>query len=126
MSSTRLAAIDVRSSARLVLSRTILSRGRTSGLYVSESAAVSLGAGCSVVDMQIAAFELETNAQLVCESEYIAQPIKAMIEGIRGSYGDNTEAQDCTDVKEKSDSIVLSCSTPVMVASGAAFGFLKD
>ena len=126
MSSTRLAAVDVRNSARLVLTQTILSRGRTSGLYVSEGAAVSLGAGCTILNMRIAALELEADAQVVCESTLIVQRIRAMIEGAEGSNYDHIDLKEYSDDQEKSVSfIVMSCSVPIMVGSGAAFAFLE-
>ena len=126
MSSTRLAAVDVRNSARLVLTHTILSRGRTSGLYVSEGAAVSLGAGFTILNMRIAALELEADAQVVCESTLIVQRIRAMIEGAEGSNYDHIDLKEYSDDQEKSVSfIVMSCSVPIMVGSGAAFAFLE-
>ena len=126
VSSTRLAAVDVRSGARLILGCTLLSRGRTSGLFVSESAAVSLGAGCAVVGMRIAAVEIETNAQVVCESKMIAQRILRMLEGATGAQGHEGEANDAIDAREQPDSfIVMGGSAPALVSSGAAFGFLE-
>ena len=97
MSSTRLAALDVRSGARLVLGRTLLSRGRTSGLFISESAAVSLGVGCAIVGMRIAAVEIETNAQVVCESKMIAQRILRVLEGATGAKDIDDEVSRIID-----------------------------
>jgi hypothetical protein len=76
--------------------------------------------------MRIAALELEADAQVVCESTLIVQRIRAMIEGAEGSNYDHIDLKEYSDDQEKSVSfIVMSCSVPIMVGSGAAFAFLE-
>jgi len=87
---------------------------------------VSLGVGCAIVGMRIAAVEIETNAQVVCESKMIAQRILRVLEGATGAKDIDDEIKAAVDAREQSDSlIVMGCSPPALVSSGAAFGFLE-
>ena len=108
MSSTRLAAIDVRNDGRLILSHTILSRGRTSGLYASERGSVSLGAQCAIVGMKLAGIEIESGAQVSCQTKAIATALE----------------DDAFFAQESLALIVTGCATTAMVSRDASFGYL--
>jgi len=130
-----MAAVDVREGAVLSVQSTLLTRGRTSGIYCSAGAAVLLGPGNFVTDMGLAALEVATCGQVLCSTAAVAMPFLDSATKYTASAAINKNDTCGSSVSEGSQGGGISCleagstsiercKTVLLVSSGGCVGAL--
>lgn len=117
---TRLAMIDVRDDAYLGLSHSLLSHGRTSGVYASARGTIALGQGFCFLRCGLAAVEVAYGAQVICQSLGVAN---ALIEPNCSEI--EYETEDSISQFLSDAGLIIDCGVPLLVSHSGAFGVLS-
>jgi hypothetical protein len=120
----RMAVIDVRDDASLSISNSLLQNGRASGIYASARSCVAIGSQVNVWNMKLAALEVTSSAQIICQTIKIAQ-----IFSLKNDDDDDTsevvEVTNAHKTKPLSSGSVYNCGVSLLLGQDAALGYLE-